>query len=60
MRIIYTAEASRATNAATSLARKIGCSTVTELVDVLYPEQAVSAKEFNVCSDAIHALKEDK
>jgi len=61
MRIIYTGEAKEATNAAAEFATKLGCDTVTELVEVLYPDrQWVSPRAFNVCSDAIHSLKKPK
>jgi len=61
MRIIYTSDSKAATSAAAEFATKLGCSTVTELVEVLYPDkQWVSPRAFNVCSDAMHSLKKPK
>jgi len=54
---MYTDDQAGAVRAATQLARRIGATTTTELVETLYPEGVLAPSSFNVCCDAINALE---
>jgi hypothetical protein len=58
LRLIYSEEEpGQALAAAVELAQQFKLTTVTELVNTLYPEGNVPPRVFDICSDAIDILK---